>query len=180
MRISPARRAPRSTSRAWLILVLSLSACRPSDPLAELRQRQADGDYAGTLEPLRELVDQHPSAEVYYLYGLALAGTGQPSLAEWPLRRAMEDSQWLMPAGLQLASGALGTSNFQSAIDVTTRLLEAAPDNVQILLMRANAYAHSRQHPEQALADVDRILELDPDATDALEPRIVALISLER
>jgi tetratricopeptide (TPR) repeat protein len=181
MKVPPVRRAPRSRSAAWLILFVWLSACGPSDPLAEPRQRQAEGDFASTLEPLRELVDLQPdSAEVYYLYGQALAATGQTSLAEWPLRKAMEDPQWLVPAGLRLAVGALETGNFQSAIDVTTRLLEATPDNVQVLLLRANAYSHSRLHPELALADVDRVLELDPDATDALQPRIVALIELDR
>jgi tetratricopeptide (TPR) repeat protein len=181
MRLPPARRVPRSAIGAWLILLSCLSACEPADPLVELRQRQAAGDFAGTLEPLRALVDARPdSAEVYYLYGRALAATGQPSLAEWSLRRAMEDSEWLVPSGLQLASGALETGNFNSAIEVATRVLDAAPDNVQILLMRANAYAHSRLHPEEALADVDRILALDPDATDALEPRIMALIELDR
>src|SRR5262245_45702252 len=156
MRLPPARRAPPIGAR-MILLLLCLPACGPSDPLVEMRQRQEAGDFAGTLDPLRKLVDQHPdSAEVYFLYGRALAATGQPSLAEWPLRKAMEERQWLVPAGLQLAAGELETGNFNTAIEVTTRILEVDPDNVQVLLMRANANAHSRIHPAAALTDVDR------------------------
>src|SRR5262245_10714002 len=180
MRLPPARRTPAIRARL-ILLLLCLPACGPADPLVEMRQRQESGDFAGTLDPLRKLVDQHPdSAEVYFRYGRALEATGQPSLAEWPLRKAMEDRQWLVPAGLQLAAGELETNNFNTAIEVTTRILGVDPDNVQVLLMRANANAQSRLRPADALTDVDRILELDPDATDALEPRIVALIELER
>lgn len=172
---------PLVSSAIGCLLCLAIAGCAPSDPLEAIRKQQAGGDFAGSLEPLRALLDERrDDAEVQYLYGRALALTGQTSLAEWSLREAMDDPEWLVPAGLQLAFGALQTGNYAIAIEATERLLEADPDNVDALLLRANAYAHSRVHPEEALADVDRILELDPDSVEAMEPRILALLALDR
>lgn len=167
---------------AGLLFVWGIAACGPpSDRVAEARRKQATGDLAGSLELLRELVAERPDdAEVHYLYGRALALTRQPSLAQWSLRKAMDDPEWLAPAGLQLALDALNTGDFATAIEVTGRILEADPDNADALLMRANARARSEQDLEQALADVDRVLELQPDNAVALEPRILALLGLER
>jgi len=66
------------------------------------------------------------------------------------------------------------------AIETANRILEEDPDNVDVLLLRANAHAQSRTDNEAALADADRILELDPDNLDVMEPRILALLRLER
>jgi len=166
---------------AGFLLGVALAGCKPSDPLEAIRQQQANRDFAGSLEPLRALLDERrDDAEVQYRYGRALALTGQPSLAERSLRKAMDDPEWLVPAGLQLAFAALRTTNYPMAIETAERILEAHPDNVDVLLMRANAYAHSRLNNEAALADVDRVLELDPDNLDAMEPRILALLGLDR
>jgi tetratricopeptide (TPR) repeat protein len=175
------RRSPLLRRCAGLLLGTALIACAPADPLEAIRQQQAAGDLAGSLEPLRELLEERrDDPEVLFLYGRALALTGQTSLAEWSLREAMKDPRWRLPAGLQVALGALRTANYEMAIETTGQLLEMEPDNVEALLMRANAYAHSRLHDEAALADVERILELDPANLDAMEPKILALIGLER
>ena len=63
---------------------------------------------------------------------------------------------------------------------IAGRILEHEPENVPALLMRANAYAHWKKAPELALADANRVLELDPDAVEAYEPRILALLDLGR
>jgi tetratricopeptide (TPR) repeat protein len=175
----PAGRRP--VGLAFGLLLALAVACGPSDPLEGVRAQQAQGDFAASLEPLRELLAERPDdAEIQYLYGRALALTGQTSLAEWSLREAMNDPEFLVPAGLQLAFGALQTGNFPMAIETTTRMLEAEPENVDVLLMRANAYAHSRMHHEEALEDVARLEELAPDNLDAMEPKILALLGLER
>jgi tetratricopeptide (TPR) repeat protein len=176
-------RSPRAAPLALLVLLLCipLAGCGPSDPVAEIRELHAKGGFAESLEPLRGFLETHPDdAEVHYLYGLALLRTGQPSLALWPLRKAMENPEWLVPAALQLAAATLTTGNHEAAIEATGRILEAEPDHVEALLLRARARMDSRRDYEGALADAERVLELDPDSVEALVPRTVALLGLER
>jgi len=166
---------------AGLIACLALAGCRAADPLEAIRARQAAGDFAGSVDPLRELLKTRPDdPEVEFLYGRALALTGRSNLATWSLRNAMQDPAWLVPAGLQLAFIALDGRDFNEVVEITARILEQDPENVTALLMRANAYAHWRKSPELALADADRVLELDPDKVEAFEPRILALLDLGR
>ena len=158
-----------------------LLGCGASDPLEEVRELHQAGLYDTSLEPLRELLKtRSDDAEVHYLYGIALLRAEGPSRAQFPLQRAMEDSAWVVRAGLTLASGAIATQNPDTAIQVLTRVLEAEPDNVQALVMRANAYVATRRHYEDALVDANRVLELDPDNLTILPFRVVALLGLQR
>jgi tetratricopeptide (TPR) repeat protein len=162
-------------------LALTLVACGPSDPLAEIEKQQAQGAWADTIEPLRELLEERPrDAEVLYRYGLALTATGQHNLAHWSLRLAMEDPEWLVPAGLEMAQGMLYTTNFQESIDAATAVLEADPDNLRALLLRGVAYTESNLDQEAAIADARRVFELDPDNMDAFKPLVLGLLSLDR
>jgi tetratricopeptide (TPR) repeat protein len=174
--------ASRTRTLTGLLLAVGIAACGPSSDLrAEARQKQAAGDFAGSLEILGELLAERPDdAEVQYLYGRALSLTRQPSLAQWSLSKAMDNPEWLVPAGLQRAIDALRMGDYPSAIEATERILEVHPDNADALLMRANANAHSERDFEQALLDVDRLLELQPGNANAMEPRILALLGLER
>ena len=79
---------------------------------------------------------------------------------------------------LQLAYLALASDDFNEVVKVTDGSSSSEPENVRALLMRANAHAHWRQDPELALADAKRVLEIDPDATEAYEPLILALLGL--
>ena len=90
----------------------------------------------------------------------------------------MEDPEWLVPAGSQLAYLALASDDFNEVVKITEQILERDPENVRVLLMRANAYAHSKKDPELALADAKRVFEIDRDATEAYEPLILALLGL--
>jgi tetratricopeptide (TPR) repeat protein len=166
---------------ASLLVGIALAGCEPSDPLAAIRAQQGAGDYAGTLEPLRELLAAQPNdPETNYLYGEALIGTGQLSLATWPLRQAMEDPAWRVTAGMRLAHAGLITGDFNEVIETATRLLEDDPENANALLFRAQAQAHWRKDPDAALADATRVLELEPDLIEVYEPLILALLALER
>ena len=166
---------------ALVFAAAAVGGCGSSHPLQAVRLQQAGGDFEGSIEPLRGLLSgSRDDPEVLYRYGLALGRTGRPSLAGWSLRKAMQDPNFLVPAGLQVAYGELHIGNRPEAIAVTTLILAAHPDNLDARLIRANAYARSPRQYEKALADVDRILELEPEQLAALEPRILALIELER
>ena len=181
-RRATAPRILRPCALALLLAGLALASCEneEADPLEAMRQQQATGGYAATVEPLREFLAEQPDhAEANFLYGRALAAT-QPSLAVWSLRKAMQDPEWTVRAGVQLAYLALGGNDFNGVYKITERVLELEPDNLGVLMIRANAYAHSKQNPELALADARRVLELDPDAVEAYEPIILALLTLEQ
>ncbi|MCH8084228.1 MAG: tetratricopeptide repeat protein, partial [Myxococcales bacterium] len=166
---------------AALLVCLALTGCNEVDPLEAIRQQQAAGDFEGSVEPLRKLLATRPEdPEANILYGRALAFTQRQNLASWSLRNAMKDPEWLVLAGSQLALVALGARDFNEVVEITGRILEREPENVPVLLMRANAYAHWKKDPELALADANRVLELDPDRVEAFEPRILALLSLGR
>jgi tetratricopeptide (TPR) repeat protein len=155
--------------------------CERTDPLAEIRRQQNAGNMAGSVEPLRALVAEHPDdAEVLYLYGRALNATASPTEAMWALRGAMDDPEWLVPAGLTIAAGAYRTRNFTVALDAVERVLAAHPDNLDALLLRAQTQAARKLDYEQALADAERVLEAQPDNISAMEPRILALLGLDR
>jgi tetratricopeptide (TPR) repeat protein len=163
------------------IACLAPVACSDGDPLEAIRRQQASGDIEGSLEPLRELLAERPDdAEAHYLYGRGLVLTQRGNLASWSLRRAMEHPDWLIPAGLQLAQLALANSDFNEVVEIAGSILEREPDNVPALLLRARAYVQWKKHPDWALADADRVLELDPTLLAAYEPRIGALIALDR
>jgi tetratricopeptide (TPR) repeat protein len=178
---SPPRSGAARAGLAALLAGLALLACEPAPTLDAIRQQQASGDLAGSIEPLREFLAEHPDdAEARFLYGRALALTQRPGLATWSLRKAMEDPEWLLPAGTQLAYSALTARDFNTVVEVTGRMLEREPDHVAALLMRANAYAHWKKDPELALADAKRVLEIDPNRLEAYEPLILALADLDR
>lgn len=180
------REAIRSAKPLVLLLALAFSttlpiACRPDDPIAEIRELHASGSYQESLEPLQQLLESRPDdPEVFYLYGIALTGTSQVTQAVWPLRRAMEHPDWYMRAALQLANLASMTSDWDMAIETLDPLLEREPENTQALLLRAYARAQSRQDYEGALADADAVLEHDATSGQALTIRGVALLGLER
>ncbi|MBW2401390.1 MAG: tetratricopeptide repeat protein [Deltaproteobacteria bacterium] len=181
---APSRISGQRALAVGLLVFLALTGCGesdPVDPLESIRQRQASGDFAGSIEPLRKLRAEHPDdPAVNFFYGRALSLTHQSSLATWSLRKAMEDPEWLVPAGMQLAFAALVGRDFNEVVELTGQILAHDPDNLGALLYRANAQAHWKKDPELALADANRVLELDPDKLEAYEPRILALLGLER
>jgi len=171
----------RCVLAAGLFVCLALAGCDAVDPLKAIRQQQIDGNFEATVEPLRELLKTDPDdGELNFLYGRALSMTRGSNLAMWSLRKAMKDPEWLVPAASQLAFIGLVAGDFNEVVEVTGRILEREPENVKALLYRAQAYAHWKNAPEQAIAGAKRVLELDPNAVEAYEPLIVALIDLER
>jgi tetratricopeptide (TPR) repeat protein len=159
--------------------LLLMSGCQPNDPLREARERMARGDVVGSIEVLRELLDEGgDDPEVLFLYGQALTLSGQPALAEWPLRKAMEDPDWFERAGTAVAMSEMAGGNFDNAADVLAEIIEKNPENMDARLLRASSYAKSPRHLELALEAVEEIFEIDPDEIRAYEPQILAYLSL--
>ena len=163
------------------ILSSALLACGPADPLTAIREAQARGRLEETIEPLRSLIKERPGdPEILFIYGRTLSNLGKPGLAEWSLREAMKHPDWLATAGLRLAADAARHRNYDSAVEVSSKILDVESENIDALLVRASAYTHSRMNHELALVDVERVLELDPDNLLVMEPLILSLIGLER
>ena len=161
--------------------MLLLAGCGPADSVEEIRELQSRGEFAASIEPLRELLEtRSDDPEVNYLYGIALSATGLPTQAQWSFRKARDSEQWRAKAALQLASGALATANTESAIENATIVLELEPENLEALMIRTGARVQSRLDYEGALADAELALELDPENSMALSLKGVALFGLER
>jgi tetratricopeptide (TPR) repeat protein len=179
-------RSRASIRLAPLLALLALLAappvgCGPGDRVEEVRELQSAGRFDESLPLLRALLDERrDDPEVQYLYGHALVQSGQISLAQFALRKAMDSREWLVPAGIELALANVLTDNAEGAIEAATRILEAEPDHLDGLLLRARALAMSRRHYEAALADVERALELDPGNVEGLTLRVVCLLGLDR
>ncbi len=179
---------PRSARRPWpgvaaALLAAGIAAASAGcgDPLAEVRSLQAKGRFEDSLEPLRKLLATDPdSPEVHFRYGVALAQTGRPGLALWSLRKASEAEGWRVPAGLELAAGAIRSANWASAVAAADRVLEADADNVQALLLRAEARIGEKADPLLALADYDRARALEPENLAIRFARTSALILADR
>ncbi len=177
----------QSASTRWLIASLigmalfGLHGCRPTDPLESIRADQASGDFAATIEPLRELLRIQPKdAETNYLYGRALVATQHPELALYALRQAMEDPEWRKRAGFQLGYAGLASEDFNEVVRSMDRILDSDPDDLDALLLRAQANAHWKKDPESALEDAQTVLDADPDRLEAYEPLILAFLALDR
>jgi len=180
---SAVRRASALLGAAVLPLVLAaiVTACaRDEDPLAEIRELHAQGRFAGTVDPLRKLIDEDPARpEAHLLLGVALLRTGEAGLAVWPLRRAAESPEHAVEAGILLARAMLESRSSPDAVTTIDRVLAIAPENVDALELRAEAHLGTGS-PVKALDDIDRVLLLDPENLSVLVPRVLALIAVER
>ena len=141
----------------------------------------AAGEYAESLELLRELIAVEPdNPELLFLYGRALVDSGRVGPASWPLRKAMEDPNWFERSAMLVASIEVAGGNLENAAEIYAEILEENPDNISVRIQRANVCARSPLLTEEALAEVDRILEISPDEIGAYKPRILAYLSLNK
>ncbi|MGH0031859.1 MAG: tetratricopeptide repeat protein [Myxococcota bacterium] len=131
--------------------------------MAEVRALQDVGQFESSIEELREILAVSPDlAEANYRLGLALVQTGEASRAVWPLQKASESSEYAITAGLLLASTHLQTKNYDESVRAANRVLEADPDRVAALRVRAMANLVGRKL-DAALEDTERLKELSPD-----------------
>jgi len=168
----------------WFVVLLAaialLGGCDPKLQIDDIRDHQASGRFAVTVEPLRELMEEKPDdSEVNHLYGLALLRTGQPSLAIWSLREAAQDPDRAVEDGILLVQAIMGGGSAEDAALAASRILELEPENVETINLLIAARLKARQN-EEALVDVERLLELKPGDSNAMISRLVALLSLDR
>jgi tetratricopeptide (TPR) repeat protein len=162
-----------------LLLLLAL-ACGPSDPLEEIRDQHAAGQFADGIDTLRGIIDRDPSQiEAMLLLGRALLLTGNAGLAVWPLRKAAETPEYAVEAGMLLTEAMLESRSAPDAVQQIDRVLEIDPDNSKALVLRVDAN-RAAGNPEEALADIDRVLEKEPGNLPVLVTRVKVLISLNR
>src|SRR5690606_13236933 len=133
------------------------------DRLAEVRALQDAGQFHESIEPLREVLARNPDLpEANYLLGVALVQTGQPSLAVWPLEKAIASEAYAVQAGLLLANTFLGLQAFDDAIRVATKVLEKDGTIAYALRVRAHALLGANRR-EDALRDTERLQEVAPN-----------------
>lgn len=175
------RRHPTAPSSGLLAVVVLLGGCEPAgDRFAEIHSLHREGRFEASLHPLEELLAARPDdPELLTLYGVANMQSDRPSLALWPLREAREHPEWALRAGAALARAALATGDHGAAIEAASRVLEREPDHRDLLALRAEAQLRSN-HFEDALADADRLLAVDPQDPDARIARLRCLIGLRR
>jgi predicted Zn-dependent protease len=151
-----------------------------SGPLDEVRALHVSNRYEESLEALRALMDEDPTdPAVNYLFGKALMYTGEPSLAIWPLRRAVQSPEYAFDAAMLLAHATLGSRTPEDAIGAVDIALAVEPDNVEALALRAHANLKAARYAD-ALVDVERAIKLDPDNLAILVPRVLVLLEFER
>jgi tetratricopeptide (TPR) repeat protein len=168
---------------AFGILLAVIVGCgneRP-DPLEHVREIHANGRFAESIEPLRDLVAERSyDPEVHYLYGKALRQNGQPSLALWSLRKAREHPDWQVASNLEIAAVGLEGRNWEATIEAAGQVLESDPGNVEALVMRGEARLEQRSDRTGALSDFERALELEPESFPIQLSRVAALLALLR
>jgi len=158
---------------------MTLAGCNENDPVRKAREQMAEGNVEDSLELLRDLIESEPdNPELLFLYGRVLVDAGQLAPASWPLRKAMNDPIWFERAAVVLASIEVGGGNLENAAEIYAEILEKNPDNIGVRVQRANVCARSPRLGEEALAEVDRILEIAPDEIGAYKPRIVAYLGM--
>jgi predicted Zn-dependent protease len=163
-------------------VVLAALACG-SDPearLEEIRGQQEIGEFAASIAPLRELLEASPDdPELNHLYGVALLGVGRPELAIWPLRKAAQEPDRAIEDGLLLSRALLRGGSAADAVQEALRVLELAPDRVDVARLLLEARLDARQN-EAALEAAALVLALAPDDPEGLMGRLGAFLALDR
>lgn len=130
---------------------------------------------------LQKVLDREPdNAEANYLLANALLATGQGPKALWPLRKAAEsNSKVASQAGVVLATMFLETGDNDSALKAVNRVLDKNPGLMPALAVRVNIQL-KRNEPQKALADSERMLQIDPSSYAGWITRASALEKLKR
>ena len=131
--------------------------------MAEVRALQDVGQFTASIDELREILAVRPDdPEASYRLGVALVQTGETSRAVWPLEKAAESPDYTVQASLLLASAHFANQNFEAVVKAADRVLEADPDRIVALKMRAKGNLGAGRL-DAAMTDTKRLLETEPD-----------------
>ncbi len=175
-------RATWPLATALLIALAGAIGCQDSTDsrLQELQSMQQAGAFAETIEPLREILAEQPdNADANYLLGSALIQTGRASQAVLRLERAAQNEKYSVVAGVAVAAQLYNSSSYERAIETATHVLERNPELVTALQIRTRAELAAGMH-EEALADAERLMEINPDEVNYRAFAAEALENLER
>jgi tetratricopeptide (TPR) repeat protein len=162
-------------------LLVLIAGCDRTPSIEEIREIQAEGRYAETIEPLRVRLESSPDdPETHLLYGTALARTGASRVALWSLRKAAETEAFTVPATLELAGAHSRSSNWSDAIAAAEAVIEIEPDNLAAHMLRGEAILSEAVNPEGALEDFEFVLDADPTNLIALNSRASVLLMTGR
>ena len=172
---------PRSTSRlgccALFALLLVVGGCgaSPEKLLEEARAMQDVGEFTASVEPLRQILEGAPGhPEANYRLGVALVRERQSNSAIWRLERAAESPEFAESANLALASLYLSLTDYERALAAVDRVLSVKPAHRDALSYRYKINLEAKRQ-EDALGDLSRLLELDPDDPEMVYARAVTL-----
>jgi len=171
------QRSHCTTRRIVVPLCLMLAAfvgCSKSveDRLAEARLQQEIGSFKESISTLQSVLDDvpdHPEANL--LLGSAQIATNQPALAIWPLEIAGRTPEFADSGDLALGAAYLRLQQFDSALQAADRVLTRNTEDADVrqtaITIRASAHLSSHNW-DATIEDVDRLLALEPDSSEAL------------
>lgn len=170
-----------SASVFVLALILIVAGCsEPEASLESVRALHGQQRYAESIEPLDALLLEQPNdRELLQLYSTALLAIGEPALAIWPLRKLAESPEAAIEDRIRLARAHLDGGLPEDAVAAASLVLDEHPSVLEALQVRIEALEALNNY-EDGLADVQVILDYEPDHQAALLKKVMLLLSLER
>lgn len=137
-----------------------------------------------SIAPLTELIDSgEQSGETLYRYGRALSLTGRAGRAIWALDAAREDPDWFVFSSHQLALNATNSGNFDLALQVLEKLrterTDSHAEDLPARLLEARVLLKTRRFYQEALDQIELILDDEPENEEATRLKAVALLGLK-
>ena len=161
------------------IAILSGCASEPVPTLDEVRTLLAAGQVDESVEAMRAMIDAGDrSGETLFLYGRTLSRLGRAGQAVWALDEAMNLEDWVVPAGVALASSCNQWENWDLALETLARVRDERPDDPEedlgTRLLEARIRLNTRRMNDEALSLLEGIVEDFPESEMARRMKAVA------
>ncbi|MCR9094248.1 MAG: tetratricopeptide repeat protein [bacterium] len=162
-----------------VVAILSGCASEPVPTLDEVRTLLAAGQVDESVEAMRAMIDAGDrSGETLFLYGRTLSRLGRAGQAVWALDEAMNLEDWVVPAGVALASSCNQWENWDLALATLARVRDERPDDPEedlgTRLLEARVRLNTRRMNDEALSLLEGIVEDFPESEMARRMKAVA------